>query len=275
MSSRELEEKMELEHDKKLAVALGISLEELSELDYEIHANESDEGLVYEHAVHISESSNPEVVSKIEGLSLGNYVYLQPDKLESDPYLEELAWDIISSEQYENFQKSINNAKALIGNPPISEDVFYFYVMLHPHIVASIEAFLSSTFIHSVTGSEELIRKVVETEPRFKNQKISVSEIYKMREGIKNTVGAHLKGIIFHKIKIAASLYKSVLGIDFGDIKWLSDAITLRHDCTHRAGLDKQGQRINISESSIRALIEKSEAFCHRINSEIFCKTKL
>lgn len=219
--------------------------------------------------VHISESSNPEVVSKIKRLSAGKYVYLEPHELESDPYQDELAWDIYSSEQYENFLKSIENAKALIDNLPISKDVFYFYVMLHAHIVASIEAFLSSTFIHSVTSSEELIRKVIESEPHFREQKISVSEVYKKRESIKNTVADHLKGIIFHKIKIAARLYKSVLDIDFGDIKWLSDAITLRHDCTHRGGMDKQGQKINISESSIRALIEESKVFCRRINSEI------
>lgn len=275
MSSRELEEQMELKADEQLASALGLSIEELDELDYEIHTNESNDGLVYEYVVHISESSPSEILSKIEGLSSQNYVHLQPYELESDPYEDELIWDILSSEQFENFLTSIKGAKALNSNLPIHADQFYFYVMLHAHIVASIEAFLSSTFIHSVTNSEELTRKVIESEPQFKDQKIQLSEIYFKRENIKNIVADYLKGIIFHKIKIAARLYKSVLGIDFGDIKWLSDAIALRHDCTHRGGLDKQGKKINVSKSSIDVLIKESMAFCQRIHSEVIVATKL
>ena len=55
----------------------------------------------------------------------------------------------------------------------------------------------------------------------------------------------------------------------FGDIKWLLDAISLRHDCTHRCGLDKQGDKINISTSSINELIRESTLFCQRIHSEV------
>ena len=275
MSSRELEEKMELEAEEQLASALGLSIEELDELDYEIHTNESNDGLIYEYVVHISESSPSEILSKIDGLSSQNYVRLQPYELESDPYEDELIWDILSSEQFENFSKSIKGVQALISNLPVRGEQFYFYVMLHAHIVASIEAFLSSTFIHSVTNSEELIRKVIETEPQFKDQKIALSEIYLKRENIKSIVADYLKRITFHKIRIAARLYKSVLGIDFGDIKWLSEAIALRHDCTHRGGFDKQGEKINISEFSINELIQKSMAFCQRIHSEVIVATKL
>ena len=114
MSSRELEEKMELEAEEQLASALGLSIEELDELDYEIHTNESNDGLIYEYVVHISESSPSEILSKIDGLSSQNYVRLQPYELESDPYEDELIWDILSSEQFENFSKSIKGAQALI-----------------------------------------------------------------------------------------------------------------------------------------------------------------
>lgn len=275
MSSRELEEQIELKAKERLASSLGLSIEEIDELDYEIHTNESNDGLVYEYVVHISESSPSEILSKIDGLSSVNCVHLQPYDLESDPYEDELVWDILSSKQFENFLTSMKGAKALISNLPMHADRFDFYVMLHAHIVASIEAFLSSTFIHSVTNSEELTRKVIETEPQFKDQKIQLSEIYLKRENIKNIVADYLKGIIFHKIKIASRLYKSVLDIDFGDIKWLSDAIVLRHDCTHRGGFDKHGGKINVSESSINDLIEESMSFCQRIHSEVIVATKL
>jgi hypothetical protein len=275
MSSRELENRIELEADEQMASALGISIDELYQLDYEIGTNESNDGLVYEYVVHISESSPSEIMSKIDGLSSQNYVYIQPYELEGDPYEDELIWDIISPEQFENFLKSIRGVQALNGNLPTQGENFYLFVMLHAHIVASVEAFLSSTFIHSVTNSNDLIRKVIETEPRFKNQKIPLSDIYLKHEDIKNIVADYLKGIIFHRKKDAIRLYKSVLGIEFGDIKWLSNAIALRHDCTHRGGLDKQGNKINVSESSIDELIAESTAFCKRIHSEVIIATKL
>lgn len=275
MSSRELEEGMDTKADEKLASALGLSVEELNQLDYETYTNESDDGLIYEHVVHISESSPHEILSKINGLSSRNYVHLQPYELENDAYEDELIWEMLSSKQFDNFPDSTRGTKSLIKNSPTSGDRFYFYVMLHAHIVASIEAFLSSTFIHSVANSEKLIRKVIETEPHFKDQKMAVSDIYTKRDNLNKIVANYLSGVIFHKIKIAARLYKSVLGIDFGDINWLAEAITLRHDCAHRSGFDKQGNKIDISESTINKPIEDSLVFCHRINSEVIVATKL
>jgi len=275
MSSRELEDQMDLKANQQLASVLGLSIDELDQLDYEIHSKESNDGLIYEYVVHFAESSPKEILNKVDGLSDRNYAYIQPYELETDPYEEELIWDILSSEQFDNFLSSIKSAQALQSNLPAYEDQFQFHVMLHAHIVASIEAFLSSAFIHSITSSDALIRKVIETEPQFKNQKIPLSDIYSKQESIKNIVGDYLKGIIFHKIKIAARLYKSVLNIDFGNISWLTKAIIMRHHCTHRGGYDKQGNKITITASSIDELINSSVAFCRRINSEIIIATKL
>lgn len=271
MSSRQLEEQMELEGSKQLASILGLSIDDLLELDYQISPNESNDGLIYEYVVSFNDSSPQNILDKINGLCSGNYVYLQPYELESDPYDDELNWDILSSEQFDNFVLNIEIAKQLNN----LNDNFTVFVMLHAHIVASIEAFLSSFFIHSVANNDALIRKIIETTPHFKEQKISLSDIYSKQENIKNIVGDYLKGIIFHKIKIAASLYKSVLNIDFGEIKWLTNAIATRHHCTHRAGYDKKGNRVDITQYSIDELINKSLSFCEHINSAVIANNKL
>ena len=90
MSNRQLEEKLEEESDKRIAAALGISIDDLNQLDFEISSNESDEGLVYEYIIHFQDSSPKEILEKIEGLSSRNYVYLEPFELEADPYENEL-----------------------------------------------------------------------------------------------------------------------------------------------------------------------------------------
>ena len=275
MSNRQLEEQMEDNSNRQLASVLGLTTDELDQLDYEIHTNESNDGLVYEYVVHFQESSPQEILNKINGLSSRNYVYLQPYELETDPYDEELIWDICSSEQLDNLLSSMKSAQVLLSNLPDGEEQFHFFVMLHAHIVASIEAFLSSTYIHVVTNTDNLIRKVIETEPHFKDQKISFSDIYTKQENIQKIVGDYLKGIIFHKLKVARRLYKSVLNTEFGDIKWLIDAIAIRHHCTHRCGRDKEGNKVDITADSINELINNSITFCQRINSEVIVSTKL
>lgn len=68
MSNRELEEKYEEEANRELAERLGISYDELLELDYEVHEDVSDDGLVYGTYVEFNKDVAPEILKKIEGL---------------------------------------------------------------------------------------------------------------------------------------------------------------------------------------------------------------
>lgn len=275
MSNRQLEEQAEANSDLQIASALGLSIDEFYQLDCEISTNESDDGLIYEYVINFQESSPKEILEKIEGLSFENQVYLQPYELETDPYDDELNWDISSSEQLDNLLSNLESAKKLLETVASSKDQFHFLVMLHAHIVASVEAFLSSTFIHTVTNSEQLIRKVVEAEPHFNEQKISFSNIYKKHEDIQNIVGDYLKGLIFHKIKMVRRLYKSILNIELGNISWLSGAIITRHHCTHRAGYDEQGNKVVLTVESTMKLINESIELGVEINSKATLIDKL
>ena len=44
---------------------------------------------------------------------------------------------------------------------------FSFLVMMHAHVVSTIEGYLAGAFIHQVCNSEELTRKLVESDPEF------------------------------------------------------------------------------------------------------------
>ena len=68
MSNRELEDKYEEEANRELAKRLGINYDELMELDYEVHEDANDDGLVYGTYVEFNEEVAPEILKKIEGL---------------------------------------------------------------------------------------------------------------------------------------------------------------------------------------------------------------
>lgn len=76
MSNRQLEEKNEEDADRKLAKVLEISYEDITELDYQIHENESEDGLVYGQYVEFNKDVAPEILKKIKGLDQNYTVYI-------------------------------------------------------------------------------------------------------------------------------------------------------------------------------------------------------
>ena len=65
-------------------------------------------------------------------------------------------------------------------------------------------------------------------------------------------------------------MYKDVLDIDFGDdIRWLFDAVILRHDCVHRAGYDKDGNEVELDKEKVALLINKCKQLVENIEAEL------
>lgn len=63
--SERMIESMNEKSDEKVAEYLGISISELSELDYEIEEETSDEGIVYNTYFKFSDNSPKEILEKI------------------------------------------------------------------------------------------------------------------------------------------------------------------------------------------------------------------
>lgn len=184
---------------------------------------------------------------------------------QSEPEEDEWYWDVASTEQYEIFKKHMRSVNNLLDIKINEETSFSLLVMLYAHIVAATEQFLSSVFIREVTTSDELTRKLIETDPEFGGRKFSLKEIYQQNEKLKSTVAIYLKELIFHDLKKIKPMYQKVLGFDFDDISWLFCAVLKRHDCVHRAGYTKDGEQISLTGTEVRELIVK----CNQLAKEI------
>jgi len=259
MSNQQLEENQEEFQNKHLASSLGITYDELCQLEWDIDINESNDGIIYGYRIIFSEDSPKKILKKINGIDLsGRYIYLLPGEVENnyDYYNKEIEWDIHSSKQLKVLDNNLDNVLSLLEVNTDEQTKFTFYVMLHAHIVAAMESYLSSTFIHKVTNSDELIRRLIETDPELGKEKLTLKNIYNKYESLKEDVAKYLKNIIFHRLDKVRPMYKSVLNIDFGDIDWLFKAIEIRHHCTHRAGLDKEEEKVKITKNSIEELVK-------------------
>lgn len=185
---------------------------------------------------------------------------------------DELIWEIDSTEQLEIYKNHIDSIEKLLEQSFEKKVEFNLLVMLYAHIVASVESFLSSTFIHQVTNSEKFTKRLIETDPEFGKRKFTLKEIYEEQEKVKITVASYLKSIIFHDLKKIKPMYKDVLDFDLNDISWLFKAVKKRHDCVHRAGYDKDGNKISISKKDINILIEQCDELTKKIDSYILNK---
>jgi len=255
--------------DRRLASTLGISYAELDSLQWDIVEDWSNDGLLYSYRIEFNAGSDKRILRKIKGLEDECRVYLAPWELEDGIDDGELEWEIESSDQLKIFTAQLESVEELLSISLGRQTEFNLLVMLHAHIIASIEQYISSIFIHKVTNSAELTKKLIETDPEFGNRKFTLNKIYLQHEELKVTVASYLKSLIFHDLKKIKPMYKDVLGLEFGDISWLFNAVLTRHDCAHRAGYNKEGAQISISPQDIRELIIKSRKLVNDIDCHV------
>lgn len=182
---------------------------------------------------------------------------------------EQLEWYIYNQSKVGEFDTQMQSVKELLRVQVKDDTQFSLLVMMHGHIVAAIESYLASTFINTVTNSEPLIKKLVETDPSFSKMKFTLKEIYEKHQSLKLTVAAYLRDLIFHDLHKVKPMFNTVLQCDFGDITWLFKAVEIRHHCVHRAGLDKDGNRVDISKNSIRILTKQAFSLVHKVEDDI------
>jgi len=262
--AKELMIEMEEKYDRRLADILGITFEELGSLHYEIDEDlSSDGGIIYNYIIQFNDENNEEILQKIKGLEGRHYVYIPAWELnngDNEEMRSELAWEVENKEQAEIFYEQVRIVTEWSSH---ADDLdtgkkFSLLVMLYSYTMASIEQYLSSFFIHKVTNDDGLMRKLIETDTELGRRKFELRTIYAQHENIKVTVADYLKSLIFHKLEKIEPLYKNVLEYDFGDISWLFKAIRKRHDCVHRCGYDKDGNKIEITPHNIEELTNNS-----------------
>lgn len=188
---------------------------------------------------------------------------------------------VIEQEDYEWYEENENkNHYQLLMDQLDSVDMileldvpekarFSFLVMIHAHVVSTIEGYLAGVFIHQVCNSEELTRKLVESDPEFSKRKFTLREIYQEKDTLKITVSSYLKDLIFHDIKKVKPMYETVLNHNFSGISWLFKAVEVRHHCVHRAGYNKDGEKTFISIESITDLLNNVTDLAGEINFTI------
>ncbi|MEW6204856.1 MAG: hypothetical protein AB1516_06000 [Pseudomonadota bacterium] len=219
------------------------------------------DGCSKDFEVHIV-STFSETVVKIPGLV--DLTYDVRDFVEED-----MAADIQSTQQLEIYKKVTRDVISILRKGNDDDVQATLNNMLFAQVVTAVETYLSSSFIATVVNSEELIRRLVETDPELAKRQFSLKEIFTQWQDLKLLVARYLRDLIFHDLKKVKPMYLSVLDIDFGDVAWLFRAILIRHDCVHRSGFDKDGKQNEIDANTIVELVKQATRLVSEIEEQL------
>lgn len=223
---------------------------------------------------------------------------VQIDGLSSDDEVEPIILDdfeeedlssfiISNTDFYDTYLRSVEKIQALlqaempptiqlsiqqIGLPGSNNIILrqYLHNLLYINAITALETYLSDAFINTVIREPKLVRKFVETTPYFKNQKVSLSNLFQKWERMDDEVKKYLSLRLWHKLSEIKLMYKDTLGINFPEsVKEILKAIAIRHDLVHRNGRTKNGDEITITEDDVRKLLEQTITFVNHINTGI------
>lgn len=254
--------------DYKLAEILGISVDELDELTYEIESDSSKDGLIYIYRVEFdTDNSNLAILKKIKNLSDQCRVYIQPYELDEDFYYDEELEAIFENENHlKKFKDEILSLLSLLTISPKDSNLKKILNrQIFISVIGTMETFLSEVFIIKTFEDKKHLINFVNSHPVFKQTKFELREIFKEYERIEETAKKVILDTIFHNLPTVSNMFKDTFQIEFPSIKEMYKYVMLRHDLVHRNGKTKDGSPVPIEDKDILKLIDEVKAFIKQI----------
>lgn len=118
------------------------------------------------------------------------------------------------------------------------------------HQVTALEAYLGDTLMNVVKADVDAMHRLIENDKELAKKKLSLAEMLEDCGLVERKVWEHLRSILYHNLAKVDVLYNIATGIRIlhlvNDEESLFRAVMLRHDCVHRNGFDKDGNKLNI-----------------------------
>lgn len=145
--------------------------------------------------------------------------------------------------------------------------------MVFSQLVAVLEAYLADRLHRAAIESPEVKLRLLGANV-FKDKTIGLRESVADPGLAERTFVNTLKSVLYHDFKRVENLYKTAFRIAgvFPSPKTrteLDAAVTIRHDCVHRNGKDKEGDLRKISSEDVRKAAKAMREFVDHLEGEI------
>ncbi len=172
------------------------------------------------------------------------------------------------------FQRNILDVLRLLGEPISPPCKKCLHRLLYVNVITALECYLSDFFMARIKGDKSLLRRLIETTPTFKEQRLAVSEVFQTMDAIEKRANNHLTSLVWHRLEQVRKLYDNVLGVSFPDVTALHSAIAVRHDLVHHNGRKPDGTEHELTETDIRLVIKAEGELIDHIEREWLRKGK-
>lgn len=174
------------------------------------------------------------------------------------------------SEFYPRFQKNVAALRTLAAQQMDPTVRTAFFALLYANAITILETYLSDVFRSLVLRHPSLLRKFVESDPVFKVQRTTLSELFKQIDSIPARVAKHLYVLPFHRLEKVQKMYQAVLAIGFPPgLTDILKAVQLRHDIVHRNGVTKEGTVMALSSADVEELLNRVEQFVDDVDIKV------
>lgn len=146
--------------------------------------------------------------------------------------------------------------------------------LMFSHQVTALETYLGDTLINYVMWDADAMQRLLDRDDELSKQKFTLNEVRKEPSLVERKVREYLRGMLYHNLAKVDVLYGMAFGFRILQVTSKQDelfkAVMLRHDCVHRNGLDKDGNRLTIfTREFVSGTADLIRAFVESIEREV------
>jgi hypothetical protein len=136
-------------------------------------------------------------------------------------------------------------------------------------VIGALETFLYETAYYWVETDEKALRALVAGLPAFREEKISLADVFDRHEKIKDHTKGYLQNLVWHRWDRVAPIFRHALSIRLPSTRHFEAPLLKRHDIVHRSGHDKNGILVAVTVEEIIELCSKIETFAEELDARI------
>jgi hypothetical protein len=173
------------------------------------------------------------------------------------------------------FMDSQHQTSKLLSDHGSRDDGTYLLNrMIFSHHVTALEAYLADTLMKAVLADKAAMCRLMKGDKELAKERFSLEEIARASNLVDTRVREYLLSIRYHNLQRVNFLYKTALLVPILDLaqdkNGLFTAITLRHDCVHRNGIDKDGNAHTVfTEQYVQNTADLIRVFVEKINRQL------
>ncbi len=141
--------------------------------------------------------------------------------------------------------------------------------MAHSSVITALEVYLADTVLYWVSSDNSVLRNFIENTKGLKERALSLASIFERFDHLDEEVKKFLQEQIWHRLDKVKPMMEQGLGIELPEINELMQEILIRHDIVHRAGKDKDGNEVILSDAEVLRVRDKVNRFAKAIGEEL------